>query len=320
MTERLEIGDGLSVIPLLFGPQDSHRKMLERSLNVRIGWRSPYLSFDGDPGDERIALEVAERALKRIDDGGALFLTDLRRLIDAARSPKTTSLPSPKVDAKGFSLGRSRLEPKSKNQAHFLKEMNDKDLVFCSGPAGTGKTYLAMAFALRCLHARQVDRIILTRPAVEAGERLGFLPGSLVEKVNPYLRPLFDALYELVGPDETAKLMATDLLEIAPLAFMRGRTLGRAFVILDEAQNATIEQTRMFLTRIGQGAKVVVNGDPSQSDLPYNQRSGFPHAIDLLSRIDGIGFVKLDTIDVVRHPLVRSIIKAYESAGEGTSP
>ena len=318
MTERIEITDGLSVIPLLFGPQDSHRKMLERALNVRIGWRNPFLSFEGDTSDERIAVDVAQRALKRIADGGALFLTDLQRLIDGARSPRPR-VENVSSDPKGFSLGRSRLEPKSPNQSHFLKEMTSKDLVFCSGPAGTGKTYLAMAFALRCLHARQVDRIILTRPAVEAGERLGFLPGTLVEKVNPYLRPLFDALYELVGPDETAKLMATDLLEIAPLAFMRGRTLGRAFVILDEAQNATIEQTRMFLTRIGQGAKVVVNGDPSQSDLPYNQKSGFPHAIELLSSVDGIGFVKLDTIDVVRHPLVKSIIKAYEASGQGTS-
>ena len=317
MTEKIEIADGLSVIPLLFGPQDAHRKMLERALKVKIGWRNPFLSFEGDAVDERLAADVAKRALKRIADGGALFLTDLQRLIDGARAPRP-GIDSSSKDPRGFSLGRGRLEPKSPNQAQFLREMTDKDLVFCSGPAGTGKTYLAMAFALRCLHARQVDRIILTRPAVEAGERLGFLPGTLVEKVNPYLRPLFDALYELVGPEETGKLMATDLLEIAPLAFMRGRTLGRAFVILDEAQNATIEQMRMFLTRIGQGAKVVVNGDPSQSDLPYNQKSGFPHALNLLSSVGGIGFVKLETIDVVRHPLVKSIIKAYEASGQGS--
>ena len=316
MTEKIEIQDGLSVVPMLFGPQDSHRKMLERTLGVRIGWRNPFLTLEGGTVEEGLALKVVENALKRIADGGALFLSDLQRIIESAKSPIT---PKPVLNAggKGFSLGRNRLSPKSPNQAMLLKEMTDKDLVFCSGPAGTGKTYLAMAFALKCLHARQVDRIILTRPAVEAGERLGFLPGTLVEKVNPYLRPLFDALYELVGPDETNKLIASDLLEIAPLAFMRGRTLGRAFVILDEAQNATIEQTRMFLTRIGQGSKVVVNGDPSQSDLPFNQKSGFPHAINLLSHVGGIGFVTLDTIDVVRHPLVKNIILAYEAASKG---
>jgi phosphate starvation-inducible PhoH-like protein len=193
--------------------------------------------------------------------------------------------------------------------------MKSNDLVFCSGPAGTGKTFLAMAAAVKALQTRQVDRIVLTRPAVEAGERLGFLPGTLVEKVNPYLRPLFDALYELIGAEPTAKLLGSDELEIAPLAFMRGRTLGRAFVILDESQNTTVEQMRMFLTRIGRGSKVVVTGDPTQTDLPSSQRSGFHHAVGLLTGVDGIGMVKLDAVDVVRHRLVRDIIQAYEHDG-----
>ena len=316
MTLKLELEDGLTVIPTLFGPQDSHRKMLERNLSVRIGWRSPNLTIEGVATDEVLASDIILGAIRRIREGSALFLSDLQRMIERATTPSTTDLQSAK-GVKSFSLGRNRLSPKSPNQAAFLKVMSEKDLVFCRGPAGTGKTYLAMAYALRCLQARQVERIILTRPAVEAGERLGFLPGTLVEKVNPYLRPLFDALFELLGAEETNKLMASDLIEVAPLAFMRGRTLGRAFVILDEAQNATIEQTRMFLTRFGEGSKVVVNGDPTQSDLPHNQRSGFVHAMKLLADVEGIGFVQLDTIDVVRHSLVKSIIKRYAAAADG---
>lgn len=316
MTLKLELEDGLAVIPTLFGPQDSHRKMLERNLSVRIGWRSPNLSIEGAAADEVLASDIVLGAIRKIREGGALFLSDLQRMIERARTPNTVNSEAAK-SIKSFALGRNRLSPKSPNQAAFLQAMSETDLVFCRGPAGTGKTYLAMAYALRCLQARQVERIILTRPAVEAGERLGFLPGTLVEKVNPYLRPLFDALFELLGPEETNKLMASDLIEVAPLAFMRGRTLGRAFVILDEAQNATIEQTRMFLTRFGEGSKVVVNGDPSQSDLPHNQRSGFVHAMKLLADVEGIGFVQLDTVDVVRHPLVKSIIKKYAAAADG---
>ena len=319
MTQRIEIEEGLRIIPVLFGPQDTHRKLLERNLGVHIGWRNPHLSIEGADLDEALAVTVVKRALAKITKGSAFFISDLQRLIEIAKAEPKSEPAGLSPDAnggRGFMLGRGRISPKSTNQAHFIETMKSNDLVFCSGPAGTGKTFLAMAAAVKALQTRQVDRIVLTRPAVEAGERLGFLPGTLVEKVNPYLRPLFDALFELIGAEPTAKLLSSDELEIAPLAFMRGRTLGRAFVILDESQNTTVEQMRMFLTRIGRGSKVVVTGDPTQTDLPSNQQSGFHHAVRLLSGVEDIGMVKLEAVDVVRHRLVRDIIEAYERDGE----
>ena len=318
MTQRIEIQEGMRIIPVLFGPQDTHRKLLERNLSVHLGWRNPYLSIEGTDFEVQLAASVIDQALEKIAKGGAFFISDLQRLIAIAKAEPNQAPISGRGDGasgRGFMLGRGRISPKSTNQSHFIEMMKTNDLVFCSGPAGTGKTFLAMAAAVKALQTRQVDRIVLTRPAVEAGERLGFLPGTLVEKVNPYLRPLFDALYELIGAEPTAKLLGSDELEIAPLAFMRGRTLGRAFVILDESQNTTVEQMRMFLTRIGRGSKVVVTGDPTQTDLPSNQRSGFHHAVGLLTGVEGIAMVKLDAVDVVRHRLVRDIIQAYEHDG-----
>lgn len=306
------------MIPILFGPQDTHRKLLERNLGIRLGWRNPHLTIDGTGYDVELAVAVIQRALDKIEKGGAFFMSDLQRLIEVAKAEPKDESEARQGEApagRGFMLGRGRISPKSENQSQFIEMMKTNDLVFCSGPAGTGKTFLAMAAAVKALQTRQVDRIVLTRPAVEAGERLGFLPGTLVEKVNPYLRPLFDALYELIGAEPTAKLLTSDELEIAPLAFMRGRTLGKAFVILDESQNTTVEQMRMFLTRIGRGSKVVVTGDPTQTDLPSNQRSGFHHAVGLLTGVEGIGMVKLEAVDVVRHRLVRDIIEAYEQDG-----
>ena len=210
---------------------------------------------------------------------------------------------------------KKRIYPRSLRQRNYCKAISHSDLVFGVGPAGTGKTFLAMAMALSALYKEEVKRIILCRPAVEAGEKLGFLPGDLVEKVNPYLRPLYDALNELAGPDKAERLLSREIVEVAPLAFMRGRTLSEAFVILDEAQNTTPEQMKMFLTRIGIGSKAVVTGDPTQVDLPRNQTSGLRQSLGVLRNVEGIEIIRLLDSDVVRHPLVSAIIRAYNQAG-----
>jgi phosphate starvation-inducible PhoH-like protein len=211
------------------------------------------------------------------------------------------------------------LYPRTPHQKQYVEAMYNHDLVFGVGPAGTGKTYLAVMVAVHKLLRREVDRIILTRPAVEAGERLGFLPGDLVEKVNPYLRPLYDALHDMLPPDRIQDMMAEGTIEVAPLAFMRGRTLNEAFVILDEAQNTTIEQMKMFLTRIGQGSTVVVTGDTTQTDLPPERQSGLHHALKILRDVPGIAFVEFSTEDIFRHPIVQKILEAYARA-EGGDP
>ena len=212
---------------------------------------------------------------------------------------------------------RHRVQPRGRNQQAYVAHMRDDDLVFGIGPAGTGKTYLAVAAAVEALQAEEVRRIVLVRPAVEAGERLGFLPGDLAQKVDPYLRPMYDALYEMLGFERVGRLIDRHVIEVAPLAFMRGRTLNEAFVILDEAQNATREQMKMFLTRIGFGSKAVVTGDVTQTDLPGDRESGLDHAIRVLAGVDGIGFTHFSSRDVVRHPLVQRVVEAYERAVDG---
>jgi phosphate starvation-inducible protein PhoH and related proteins len=215
--------------------------------------------------------------------------------------------------------GKRRIAAKSANQRRYLEAIDQHDIVFGIGPAGTGKTYLAMAQAVSYLLAKKVSRIILARPAVEAGEKLGFLPGDLQEKVNPYLRPLYDALYDMLDIEKAEKYLERGAIEVAPLAFMRGRTLNDAFVILDEAQNTTTEQMKMFLTRLGFGSKAVVTGDVTQIDLPLGRTSGLVQAMEVVGRIDGIGFVYFDERDVVRHKLVQAIVKAYDAYGSGPS-
>jgi phosphate starvation-inducible PhoH-like protein len=215
---------------------------------------------------------------------------------------------------------RILVKANGRNQQRYLKSIQEHDISFGVGPAGTGKTYLAVACAIQALEQEQVNRIILTRPAVEAGERLGFLPGDLSQKIDPYLRPLYDALYEMLGFERVARLIETNIIEIAPLAYMRGRTLNEAFIILDEAQNTTIEQMKMFLTRIGFGSKAVITGDISQVDLPPDRPSGLRHIVDVLKDVEGISFTFFQTKDVVRHPLVQRIVTAYEAFEEAQAP
>ena len=215
--------------------------------------------------------------------------------------------------------GKKRIAPKSVNQRRYLEAIDQYDIVFGIGPAGTGKTYLAMAQAVSSLLAKKVSRIVLVRPAVEAGEKLGFLPGDLQEKVNPYLRPLYDALYDMIDTEKADRLLERGTIEVAPLAFMRGRTLNDAFVILDEAQNTTAEQMKMFLTRLGFGSKAVVTGDVTQIDLPIGRMSGLVQAMEVVGKVDGLSFIHFDDRDVVRHKLVQAIVRAYEAYGSGPS-
>jgi len=296
----------------LFGVQDQNIKYLESLLDVNIGARGNELLIDGDPRD----IETVEQILKEF---GELFakgqhFTD-KELKDAFKQiaeDRAYSLKDYFLKARFNPAGKKQVAPKTANQRKYLDAIANNDLVFGIGVAGTGKSYLAVAMAIDALFKKQVSRIILTRPAVEAGERLGFLPGDLQEKVDPYLRPLYDALFDLVDSEKVTKMLEKRIIEIAPLAFMRGRTLSDAFIILDEAQNTTSEQMKMFLTRIGFGSKAVVTGDRTQIDLPRGQKSGLKEAEEVLKDIDMIEFVYFSDKDVVRHKLVQLIVRAYE--------
>jgi phosphate starvation-inducible PhoH-like protein len=296
----------------LFGVQDQNIKYLESLLDVNIGARGNELLIDGDPRD----IETVEQILREF---GELFaegqhFTD-KELKDAFKQiaeDRAYSLKDYFLKARFNPAGKKQVAPKTANQRKYLDAIAKNDLVFGIGVAGTGKSYLAVAMAVDALFKKQVSRIILTRPAVEAGERLGFLPGDLQEKVDPYLRPLYDALFDLVDSEKVTKMLEKRIIEIAPLAFMRGRTLSDAFIILDEAQNTTSEQMKMFLTRIGFGSKAVVTGDKTQIDLPRGQKSGLKEAEEVLKDIDMIDFVYFSDKDVVRHKLVQLIVRAYE--------
>jgi phosphate starvation-inducible PhoH-like protein len=296
----------------LFGVQDQNIKYLESLLDVNIGARGNELLIDGDPRD----IETVEQILKEF---GELFaegqhFTD-KELKDAFKQiaeDRAYSLKDYFLKARFNPAGKMQVAPKTANQRKYLDAIANNDLVFGIGVAGTGKSYLAVAMAIDALFKKQVSRIILTRPAVEAGERLGFLPGDLQEKVDPYLRPLYDALFDLVDSEKVTKMLEKRIIEIAPLAFMRGRTLSDAFIILDEAQNTTSEQMKMFLTRIGFGSKAVVTGDRTQIDLPRGQKSGLKEAEEVLKDIEMIEFVYFSDKDVVRHKLVQLIVRAYE--------
>ena len=295
----------------LFGVQDQNIKYLESLLDVNIGARGNELLIDGDPRD----IETVEQILREF---GELFaeghhFTD-KELKDAFKQiaeDRAYSLKDYFLKARFNPAGKKQVAPKTANQRKYLDAIAHNDLVFGIGVAGTGKSYLAVAMAVDALFKKQVSRIILTRPAVEAGERLGFLPGDLQEKVDPYLRPLYDALFDLVDAEKVTKMLEKRIIEIAPLAFMRGRTLADAFIILDEAQNTTSEQMKMFLTRIGFGSKAVITGDVTQIDLPQGKRSGLIEAERVLANVEGIEFVYFTEKDVVRHQLVQMIIKAY---------
>ncbi len=279
----------------------------------------------GDEAQVRLGRKVLEELYGLVRQGSSVRSRDVRAAVQMLTRQPDTRLGEVYEDVLAGVGGRRRIGAKNLSQRRYIELMRDADVVFSIGPAGTGKTYLAMAMAIAALNRHEVSRVILTRPAVEAGEKLGFLPGTMAEKVNPYLRPLYDALHDMMDFDKVVRLMDRGVIEVAPLAFMRGRTLNDSFVILDEAQNTTPEQMKMFLTRLGFDAKAVITGDVTQVDLPSQQRSGLVDAVDILEGVEGIGFMRFTEADVVRHPLVQSIIRAYEeqaaaSAGSEDAP
>ena len=294
------------------GNQDEHLLTLERTFGVEIAARGSSFTVSGT---KETAVQKAGAVLTQLDElmkgGQRLTASDLQTAIRVIQESDDTSLVD-FFEGGGLVQGARRLvAPRSMNQRRYLEAMLDHDLVISDGPAGTGKTYLAVAMAASFLEQKRVRRIVLARPAVEAGEKLGFLPGDLAEKVNPYLRPLYDALFDLMGFDKVTRLMERETIEVAPLAFMRGRTLNDSFIILDEAQNTTPEQMKMFLTRIGFGSIAVINGDVTQVDLAKGQRSGLREVQHILKDVEGIAFVHFSERDVVRHHLVQRIVKAY---------
>ena len=288
----------------LCGPLDSNLREIEQRLGVQIHRRGADFVISGEraAAAEQVLRHLHARAGRDVIDAESVHLT----LQEAGMEPGATADDAAVETARGWVRGRGA------NQAGYVANMRGHDLVFGVGPAGTGKTYLAVACAVEALNRDRVRRIVLVRPAAEAGERLGFLPGDLAQKVDPYLRPMYDALYEMMGFDRVARLMERNVIEVAPLAFMRGRTLNDAFVILDEAQNTTVEQMKMFLTRIGFGSRAVVTGDVTQTDLPSHRQSGLRHALEVLQGVPGIAFTQFTARDVVRHPLVQRIVQAYE--------
>ncbi len=305
-------------LELLFGPNDQNIKFLESALNVRVDARGGDLIIHGANED----IETFERLLDDfallVEEGRPPSERDLKLVLRQIAEDRSYSLREHFRIGTLNPAGKKVVTARSANQLRYIQAMERSDLVFAIGPAGTGKTYLAVAVAVHMLMNKRVNRIILTRPAVEAGEKLGFLPGDLQEKVDPYLRPLYDALYDIMDYERVERFLERRIIEIAPLAFMRGRTLGDSFIILDEGQNTTSEQMKMFLTRIGLESKVVVTGDVTQIDLPPGKRSGLVEAREILSGIEGIEFVYFTEKDVVRHPLVKSIIKAYEERSKKT--
>ncbi len=304
-------------VETLFGTYDENLRQLESTFGVRIRTQGHDLIVEGDPDDEaRVERTVTELA-SLMREGYRVSNGDVKTAAQLVSEDSAVALKDYLVRGPARSAGKRQVAPKSVNQRRYLEAIDQHDIVFGIGPAGTGKTYLAMAQAVAFLLQKKVNRIVLARPAVEAGEKLGFLPGDLQEKVNPYLRPLYDALYDMLETDRVERLLERGTVEIAPLAFMRGRTLNDAFVILDEAQNTTSEQMKMFLTRLGFGSKAVVTGDVTQIDLPTGKLSGLVEAMKIVSQVDGIAFVHFDDRDVVRHKLVAQIVKAYEAWQSG---
>ena len=296
----------------LFGTRDENIKRIERAFGVTVSARGGQIRVEGDDEPSRMAGSLVEQLSQLLESGFPLQPTDVETAIRVLQEDPSTSLADFFLGDGILGTVRRLVRPRSLSQQIYLQAMSDFDLVISIGPAGTGKTYLAVAMAAAALKERRVRRIILARPAVEAGERLGFLPGDLVEKVNPYLRPLYDALYDILGFDKVGRLMERGTIEVAPIAFMRGRTLNDSFVILDEAQNTTTEQMKMFLTRIGFNSKAVIKGDITQIDLPAGRASGLIQAREILKSVEGIKFIGFTEKDVVRHRLVQKIVRAYD--------
>lgn len=299
-------------IPALFGTLDRRKKWLEEAMGVRIGHKNDALIIDGDEAATARAGRVIEGLQQQFLKNRTLDEQQIRYAVEIAGTEEDEVLKRLMNDVLLVTNSGRSLKAKTYGQARYLHAIQNHDIVFGIGPAGTGKTYLAMAMAVDAFRKKAVERIILTRPAVEAGESLGFLPGDLQEKIDPYLRPLYDALFDIMGFETFIKLKEKGLIEVAPLAYMRGRTLDNAFIILDEAQNTSNEQMKMFLTRLGYGSKAVVTGDITQIDLPRGRQSGLVTVSRILNRVKGISFVHFTRSDVVRHPLVQRIIDAYE--------
>src|SRR5579872_3759425 len=309
MKKSIEISPNIEA---LFGTRDENLHVLEDGLNVNIDLRSESIEVEGTPRDVARAEQVFADYDQLQRGGHTLNNGDLNSMLRVLVADPKATLRGLVEAGRQRSLGRRTVQPKSVNQRRYLDAIEAHDMVFGIGPAGTGKTYLAVAMAISALLTKRVSRIILARPAVEAGERLGFLPGTLQEKIDPYLRPLYDALYDMLEPEKIDRYLEKNVIEIAPIAFMRGRTLNDSFVILDEAQNTTSEQMKMFVTRLGFNSKAVITGDITQIDLPNARRSGLLEAIDVLKNVQGLSFVYFDEGDVVRHHLVQRIIRAYD--------
>ena len=314
MRRTVQIAGG---VESLFGTLDENVKLLESALHVSTELKDDdHLAIEGDPAQVDRAVRLVTEYNQLIREGRRMSHGDVKAMIKVATQDSNTTLRQvlePGAPSRPRIFGKKNVTPKSTNQRQYMEAIEKHDMAFAVGPGGTGKTYLAVAMAVSALLTKQVDRIILARPAVEAGERLGFLPGTLQQKIDPYMRPLYDML----DADKLERFLEKGIVEVAPLAFMRGRTLNDSFVILDEAQNTTSEQMKMFLTRLGFNSKAVVTGDVTQVDLPAGRKSGLVEALEVTGRIEGIAFIKFDERDVVRHNLVQQIIKAYEEFGGG---
>ena len=316
MKATIQVSQG---IERLFGTRDENIILLETGLNIRTSLGESTLEIEGAPHDVARAESILEDYFSLTREGASFKDGEMNSLLRVVVGDPDVTLRALFNSGRQRSFGKKVLAPKTVTQRRYLESIERNDLVFGIGPAGTGKTYLAVAMAIQALISKKVARIILTRPAVEAGEKLGFLPGSLQEKIDPYLRPLYDALYDMLDAEKVEKLLERASIEVAPLAFMRGRTLNDSFIILDEAQNTTAEQMKMLLTRQGFNSKVVVTGDVTQIDLPSGRRSGLLDAAEILQGVEGISFVHFDERDVVRHSLVQRIVRAYEKYNEAVA-
>ncbi len=317
MKTRVQLNRGLES---LFGTHDENIRLMESSLKVSVHVTDNALEIEGDAEGVRRAEQILEDYSVLIKEGHTFSNGDLHGYLRVVTDDSTLSLRAIVASGRQRNFGRKTIQPKSATQRRYMEAIDTHDMVFGVGPAGTGKTYLAVSMGVAALLGKRVNRIVLARPAVEAGERLGFLPGTLQEKVDPYMRPLYDALYDLLDAEKVERYLERRIIEVAPVAFMRGRTLNDSFVILDEAQNTTGEQMKMFLTRLGFNSKAVITGDVTQIDLPAGKRSGMLEAIDVVTGIPGTSFVYFNEKDVVRHSLVQRIIKAYEDFGARSTP
>ena len=312
---RMTFGDN-ALLPVLYGNHDRNLVRIEQLASVKLNARGNQLEIVGDGEDVvGIAHKTLSTLYERLKRGLSVEMADIDAAIRFARAGAESG-----GEEEGIRTRRRTIQARTPGQRTYLEALRERDMVFALGPAGSGKTYLAVANGVALLLAGKVERIVLSRPAVEAGERLGFLPGDLKEKIDPYLRPLYDALHDMLPAEHIANRMESGEIEIAPLAFMRGRTLAHCFVILDEAQNTTPMQMRMFLTRLGEGSRMVITGDPSQTDLPNNQKSGLNDAVETLEHVEGVRFVRLTSQDVVRHELVTRIVEAYDASDKKNKP